>query len=315
MRDSLDSATLHHSIWPHRMAIFTTVATLPLIVFGGIVTSLRVGLVVPDWPTTFGHNMFLFPWSQMVGGVFYEHGHRLLGSTVGALTVGLSLTLWLKDDRRWLQWLGLVALAAVIAQGILGGLRVVLLRHELAIFHACLAHAFFALVASICLYTSDEWRARTASSRTIFATYGRAHRIGLLAVILIFIQLIMGAVLRHTGHGLTPHILGAIATFIVVFLLCDQATHHFPDHPPVKRSAKILRNLVLLQLVLGVFTYLVKYVSPDGPTSPRATLLATSHVVIGALMLVVSVRFTIWTRSMNISKDSDAKSASLAEQA
>ena len=297
------------------MAIFTTVATLPLIVFGGIVTSLRVGLVVPDWPTTFGHNMFLFPWSQMVGGVFYEHGHRLLGSTVGALTLGLSFTLWLKDDRRWLQWLGLVALAAVIAQGILGGLRVVLLRHALAIFHACLAHAFFALVASICLYTSDEWRARTTSSNTISGTHRRTYRIVLLAVILIFIQLIIGAVLRHTGNGLTPHILGAIVTFIVVFLLHDQAADDCATHPPIQRSAKVLRRLLLLQLVLGVFTYLVKYVSPDGPTSLRATLLATSHVVIGALMLVVSVRFTIWTRSMNISKDTGANAATLVEQA
>src|SRR3982751_5919345 len=108
----------------HRLALSTAGATMLLVVFGGLVTNTGAALAVPDWPSTFGHNMFLFPWSGMVGGVFYEHSHRLLGALVGLLTVALAVTLWPRGGR--LRLLGLVALAAVIAQGVVGGLRVVL---------------------------------------------------------------------------------------------------------------------------------------------------------------------------------------------
>ena len=116
------------SPWPHRLAVILACATLPLLFIGGLVTSLGVGLAVPDWPTTFGYNMFLYPWSKMIGGIFYEHSHRLVASCVGLLTIALTLTLWLKEPRPWLRWLGVAALALVIVQGVLGGLRVVLLQ-------------------------------------------------------------------------------------------------------------------------------------------------------------------------------------------
>src|SRR6478752_7122020 len=101
--------------WLHRFAVFTAAATLVLICVGGIVTSKGVGLAVPDWPNTFGYNMFLFPISKWVGGVFYEHTHRLLASAVGFLTTILAVWLWLKEDRRWLRWLGVLAWLAVVA--------------------------------------------------------------------------------------------------------------------------------------------------------------------------------------------------------
>jgi cytochrome c oxidase assembly protein subunit 15 len=107
----------------HRLAVSTAAATVVLIVFGGLVTNTGAALAVPDWPSTFGHNMFLFPWSGMVGGVFYEHTHRLLGALVGLLTVALAATLWPRGGR--LRVLGLVALGVVIAQGVIGGLRVI----------------------------------------------------------------------------------------------------------------------------------------------------------------------------------------------
>ena len=131
------------STWPHRLAVTLAGATFPLLFIGGLVTSLGAGLAVPDWPTTFGYNMFLYPWSKMIGGVFYEHSHRLIASCVGLLTIALTVTLWIKEDRRWLRWLGITALAMVIVQGVLGGLRVVLLQHTLAIIHACFAQVFF----------------------------------------------------------------------------------------------------------------------------------------------------------------------------
>src|SRR5947199_5906941 len=103
--------------WLHRFAVLTALATLALIGIGGLVTSKEAGMSVPDWPTTYGYNMFFFPFSKWVGGIFYEHTHRLMASSVGFLTVILSVWLWLKDARRWMHWLGLWALLAVILQG------------------------------------------------------------------------------------------------------------------------------------------------------------------------------------------------------
>src|SRR3989337_1847164 len=104
----------------HRVALLTAVATLPLLFIGGLVTSKGAGLAVPDWPTSFGYNMFLYPWSKMVGGIFYEHSHRLVASTVGFLTIVLAGTFWFTEARAWLRWLGVAARILGIIQGELG---------------------------------------------------------------------------------------------------------------------------------------------------------------------------------------------------
>src|SRR5213080_1483048 len=136
----------NHNKWLNRFAWLTCFATVLLICSGGMVTSKNVGLAVPDWPTTFGYNMFLFPVSRWVGGIFFEHVHRLVASTVGILTIILTVWLWYGESRRWLRNLGLAALALVILQGVLGGLRVTLLKDEIGVFHACLAQMFFGLL-------------------------------------------------------------------------------------------------------------------------------------------------------------------------
>ena len=138
-------------LWPHRLAVVLGCATFPLLFIGGLVTSKGAGLAVPDWPTTFGYNMFLYPWSEMVGNILYEHSHRLVASCVGLLTIALAVALWFGERRTWLRWLGVTALLVVIAQGILGGLRVVLRQDTFAILHACLAQAFFALTVGLAL--------------------------------------------------------------------------------------------------------------------------------------------------------------------
>src|SRR5204863_3869717 len=153
--------------WLNRFAWLTCVTTLLLICSGGMVTSKGVGLAVPDWPTTFGYNMFLFPVSKWIGGIFFEHIHRLIASAVGILTIILTVWLWWGQSRRWLRNLGFVALALVILQGVLGGLRVTLLKDEIGIFHACLAQMFFGLLIFIALATSRLWE-RLAASETPF---------------------------------------------------------------------------------------------------------------------------------------------------
>jgi len=194
---------LSHGV--NRLALATAWATVPLLFIGGLVTSKGVGLAVPDWPTTFGHNMLLYPWSKMVGGIFYEHGHRLFASGVGLLTVLLALSLWIREPRAWVRWLGSIALALVIVQGILGGLRVVLLEQTLAVIHGCLAQAFFALLVSLALFTSKEWNTR--SQKVLIPEAARLQRLALLTTGLIYLQVVLGAVLRYTGSLLEGHLL------------------------------------------------------------------------------------------------------------
>lgn len=280
------------SPWPHRLACVTTIATLPLLFAGGLVTSTGSGLAVPDWPTTFGHNMFLFPWSRMIGGIFYEHSHRLLGSLVGLLTILLALALWRHERRSWVRWLGVVALAAVIVQGVLGGLRVVLIDHSLAIVHACFAHAFFVLLAVLTVVTSAKWT-HDAGSKTA-PDAGKVQRLSLLTTAFIYGQLILGAVVRHTGGWVELHLLGAVLVSVHVVVLSGQVRWHHADQPVLKRSANLLLGLLVLQLLLGLGAYLGKFTALGAALSPFVVALATSHVVVGALLLVTCAVLTLW---------------------
>ena len=189
------------NIWLHRFAILTAVITLFLICVGGLVTSHGVGMSVPDWPTTYGYNMFFFPISKWVGGIFYEHSHRLVASAVGFLTVILAVWLWLKEERRWMRWLGVVALLGVVLQGVLGGLRVTELKDELGIFHATLAQLFFVLVTSIALFSSRWWQKASVQKPSVYDRIGLRHFF-LFTTVLILVQLIFGATMRHQHAGL-----------------------------------------------------------------------------------------------------------------
>ena len=187
--------------WLNRFTWFTAVATLFLICSGGMVTSKGVGLAVPDWPTTFGYNMFLFPVSKWIGGIFFEHTHRLIASAVGFLTIILAIWLWRSEDRQWVRNLGVIAVAAVILQGVLGGLRVTMLKDEIGIFHACLAQAFLGLIVLIALVTTHFWR--TLSN--VIADESRFAAITAIAIaitIAIYVQLALGATMRHQHRDL-----------------------------------------------------------------------------------------------------------------
>ena len=171
-----------------------------------MVTSKNVGLAVPDWPTTFGYNMFLFPISRWVGGILFEHTHRLMGSLVGFLTIILAAWLWLSDDRRWVRSLGVIALAGVIFQGILGGLRVTMMKDEIGIFHACVAQAFLGLLVFIALVTTNRWR--TLGNQQI-ENFGSIKKLAFAITITIYVQLALGATMgwslvENISQGLEP---------------------------------------------------------------------------------------------------------------
>src|SRR5262249_17820942 len=188
----------------YRFACFTAGAILLLIGSGGLVTSTNSGLAVPDWPNSYGYNMFAFPWARWSSGpVFQEHSHRLIASGVGFLTIILTAWLWIAESRRWLKMLGLIALAAVIVQGVLGGLRVIALKDEIGIFHAGLAQAFLCLVCFIAFALSRAWD-RLGSVALLDSEAG--HRLRSLAVLvtaLIYGQLLLGATMRHAHAELS----------------------------------------------------------------------------------------------------------------
>ena len=200
--------------WLYWFAVLTALATLALLGIGGLVTSHEAGMSVPDWPTTYGYNMFLFPINKWLGGIFYEHSHRLLASLVGLMTTILAIWLWLKDTRSWMHWLGVAAFLLVVAQGVLGGLRVRLSMDSLGVYHATIAQLFFVLTCAIALFTSRWWQnyGRDALPRVQNARNEAAQQRGptdknlrwlvLFTTILIFVQLIIAAAMRHQHAGL-----------------------------------------------------------------------------------------------------------------
>ena len=182
------------SVAVHRVALFGALCTFLLIVVGGLVTSKGVGMSVPDWPTTYGYNMFLFPYSKWVGGIFWEHSHRLIASGVGLITLVLAAAALFTEKRSWVKGLAVAAVTLVCVQGLLGGLRVTLYKDEIGIFHAALAQSFFGLLLIIAAVTG---RGFLAGAWTGDAAAGSLRWLAVLALILTYFQLGMAATIRH----------------------------------------------------------------------------------------------------------------------
>src|SRR5881628_3716309 len=222
----------------HRFTKFVAGCTVLLVLAGSLVTSTDSGLSVPDWPTTYGWNMFTFPPSKWVGGILYEHGHRLIASTVGFFTIVLAAWLWMSDTRRWMRWLGVGALGAVIAQGVLGGLTVIFfLPAPISTAHAGLAEIFFCMTVAIALFTSRGWiegyRGRLVDDVPL-------RRLATATTILIYCQILIGATMRHTGAGL------AIPDFPLMF------GHLWPTHWDPKIAIHFAHRVGALVVALSV---------------------------------------------------------------
>ncbi len=179
--------------WLHAIALATVACTFPLIFMGGLVTSHHAGMSVPDWPNSYGYNMFLFPPRLWIGGILYEHTHRLMATVVGFVSIILTIIAWKVEDRRWVRWLATSVLGAVIFQGVLGGLRVVLVKLDLAIVHACFAQAFFCLSVLMAMVTSRWWFKAADLSRSEDGAKGRRLiAIAVAAVAVVYGQLMIG---------------------------------------------------------------------------------------------------------------------------
>ncbi|HUA69183.1 MAG TPA: COX15/CtaA family protein [Candidatus Saccharimonadales bacterium] len=204
----------------HWFAVLMAVFTFVLLGAGGLVTSHDAGMSVPDWPNSYGYNMFLFPPSKWIGGILYEHTHRLIASAVGLMTTILAIWLWLKDPRQWMRWIGVAAFLLVVAQGILGGLRVVLDDAQMGIFHAIFGQLFFVLICAIALFTGRWWEklenihpstsnlphpitGNALKAEQVAVGYSFLRKLVLCTTLLIFCQLIVGATMRQQHAGLS----------------------------------------------------------------------------------------------------------------
>jgi heme a synthase len=301
----------------HRFALFTACCTAFLIFVGGLVTSTESGLSVPDWPTTYGWNMFTFPYSKWVGGIFYEHGHRLVASFVGFLTVILAVWTWLKERRAWVRWLSLAALATVVIQGILGGITVIyFLPTPISTLHACLAQTFFCLTIALALFTSPGWK------RGLPVIKSRAEGIPLqtlcaVTTTAVYIQLIVGALMRHTDSGLAipdfplafgrlippftsekviihfAHRVGAVIVTAMIVWTFSRIARAYSDHRLLFRPALTMLLLTAVQITLGALTV----------WTSKAVTPTTAHVAVGALVLGTSLLLTL--RAYGMVADAD----------
>lgn len=277
--------------WIHGFAWALVAATFLLIVAGASVTSNRAGLAVPDWPGTYDHPLWRFPLHKMVGGIFYEHGHRLIASGVGLMTTALTLWIFFTEKQRpWLRKLALAALATVLGQGLLGGLTVkLLLPASISIAHAALAQAFFCITVALALVTGARWN-RAAEVPASKLQAGLA----LATTVAVYLQLILGAAVRHSERGILAHIAGALAVTLLAVLLVRQR--------PVPRAATALGLLIIVQLALGLLTLYTRQpkLAPGQP-SPMQIWLPTAHLAVGALILAVSFALTLrWFRGTTL---------------
>jgi cytochrome c oxidase assembly protein subunit 15 len=287
----------------HRFAAFVVGSTVLLVLAGSLVTSTGSGLAVPDWPTTYGWNMFTFPPSMWVGGIFYEHGHRLIASAVGLLTIVLAVWLWRTESRPWLRRLGVAALAAVILQGLLGGITVMFfLPTAVSTAHAGLAQIFLCLTVAIALFTSAGWRRDGAE-----VDDATLRSVATATTLVIYAQILVGAAMRHSGAGLAipdfplmfgrlvpdhwnaaiaihfAHRVGALLALVAILATAGHVWSHHRGRKDLMRPAWILTGLVGIQIALGALTVL----------TARNVGINSAHVVCGALVLTTSLVLTL----------------------
>lgn len=272
----------------HGFAVFTAGVTFLLLIAGALVTSNDAGLAVPDWPTSFG-SIYKIP--PMVGGVKYEHGHRMVAQFVGLLSIVLAAWTWRVDRRAWMRRLGCAALGLVIVQGVLGGITVLYyLPPWVSTAHATLAQTFFCTVVLMALFTSRGW-VEGGRRELLDARRPRLLTLGRLTVAALFCQLILGAAFRHSGLKLLPHLLLAAVVTVLALWTATRVLSGYSTVAALRRPAVLLMSLLVTQLALGFAAYLTRVEwGTDAPQPLLSMVVSTvAHVAVGALLLATSV--------------------------
>lgn len=293
--------------WLHALAVLTALLTLPLLFLGAEVTTKQVGLVDLAWPTTPWH-LFEVPWLDKGIGWLIEHSHRLAGWTVGFATIVLALALWRFEPRRWVRWLGLTALIGVGIQGLLGGMRVRLyavMGTDLALIHGCFGQLVFSVLVMLAICTSRRWGERSRESGLPEATASLRLWSGLL-VGFVFVQLILGAILRHRGLALAQrgHFLMAFAVVATIVWLGRTIADKHPGERNLNWGIRVLATLVILQIMLGIEAWLVRFATPEaalpGHWLFNRDLVRSIHVVVGSLLLATSAVLALEARRQSV---------------
>lgn len=287
-----DSQSTPYNPAHHRFTVLAAGCVFLLIVAGALVTSNDAGLSVPDWPTSFG-SLYRIP--PLVGGVKFEHGHRMFAEFIGLLTIGVAVWTQKVDQRRWMRVLAWSALGTVIAQGILGGLTVIFyLPPAISTAHATLAQTFFCIMVSIAFFTSKSWVQAPAILDTPDAR-PRLTTLSLVAVTAVWLQLIMGAAFRHSGIRLLPHLIGAAVVFCMVSWLGITTLKRYRQTPQLATPATVLLSLLTLQITLGLASYVTRVLWSQGDSAPLFSMVVATvaHVACGALVLVTTVILAI----------------------
>jgi cytochrome c oxidase assembly protein subunit 15 len=283
--------------WLHGWTVLTASVTVALLALGAIVTTFQVGMADPIWPTLPWH-LALIDWKEPNPGFVIEHTHRLFGYLVGCCVIVLAAGLFLSARRPWLKWLGVVALGGVIAQGLLGGFRVVLhalLGTNLAVLHGCFAQIVFSLLVSLAVITSARFAGATLPSEDA----PRLRRCSLVLTGLVFLQLIWGALVRHTNGTLVQrfHFLTAFAVVAAAVWLAHVVLTNPPARVLLGRTLIVLGVLLVLQIALGVESWLGKFAGILLPELHKPTIgqaiVRVSHVLVGSFILAASVVLTV----------------------
>ena len=312
-----DSANTHEasnqdSAWPHRVGAVLVLLVFPLIWLGGLVTSYDAGMAVPDWPGTYGFNMFAYPLSSWFFGpwdLFVEHGHRLLASLSGVVAIALVVVTWRADRREWVRWLAVAVLLMIILQGILGGFRVRFDARTIAKIHGCLGPACFALAAAFCVTTSRWWHRIGSQDSISRAASVVMSRVAWTGLALSYFQLVVGAFVRHIGVDATPgafkhliytHIGIAVVLLSWTYMHCVLVSRIKDCDSRVRSSIRWLAFWVTVQFSLGLATWIVKFGWPtwfdQWTTAAKFVIeeksfwqmnVITVHVALGSLILAM----------------------------
>jgi heme A synthase len=297
-------------LWVTRLALVATLAALILLVLGGVVTTQQAGLAVPDWPNTFGTNMFLFPLSKMTGGIYYEHSHRLFGALVGIITLTLTAACLFTRQSISVKMLGLLVTLWVIGQGILGGLRVTgeptLSQTDtspidaLGIVHGVTGQMFVAMLGALIALTHPRWQLPKMPVPKAVLT----RRVSMLALGALLIQIIFGAMLRHSDlsrHALFSHLGWSIVVIVLIMLIAMRmldAAKHGPGKLYRKLGMATLHTMILQVALGGVALWAVMTSQNDVDTSTMDLLFSTAHQALGAMLLIYVTQCALWSYAL-----------------
>jgi cytochrome c oxidase assembly protein subunit 15 len=266
--------------------------TFLLIIAGALVTSNDAGLSVPDWPTSFG-SLYKIP--RLVGGVKFEHTHRMIAQGAGLLTIILAIWTWRTERRRWMKYLGWVALGMVVAQGILGGLTVwFFLPPAISSAHAALAQTFFCLTVAVAMFSGKKW-VEEVPKVDFDVRRPSLITLTLLSIFVLYVQLILGAMFRHHGMSWWPHVVHAAVVAVVLTWTAVRALSQFSKIEAVRKPAILMLGLLITQLCLGFTAFLTRVAWGRDAVQPELPMVVSTvaHVAVGALLLATAVVLAI----------------------